>query len=201
VANGMTELHNPPAQPSYGGYNSAMLVGIRNLDRTAATRWSADWIHGRWVAEGAGGLAAFYADKAVWNWGDGMFWAWGEGADGRRDTLPPVDDGVAGVVHQVDGRFGAGYPLRSDLAQGLWLAVVLVGGVGALRRRRPPRDVVLVALAVVGIAAFTLLFQGRSRYLLTFVPLVVALAAYAPRGPTLRLRRLTSSRRSGAAPS
>jgi hypothetical protein len=36
--------------------------------------------------------------------------------------------------------------------------------------------VLLVALSVLGIAVFTLALQGRSRYLLTFVPLVVALA-------------------------
>ena len=43
----------------------------------------------------------------------------------------------------------------------------------------------LLALSVLGIAAFTLVFQGRSRYLLTYVPLVVALSVSCrrPRRP------------------
>ena len=35
----------------------------------------------------------------------------------------------------------------------------------------------LLVLSVLGIAAFTLVFQGRSRYLLIYVPVVVALWA------------------------
>jgi CHASE2 domain-containing sensor protein len=92
-------------------------------------------------------------------------------------------------VHAVDGREGRLYPLRSDLAQGLWVALLLVTGLGALRARAPSRDVLLLGLTVLGITAFTLIFQGRSRYLLTFVPLVVALGAMVRQRP----RRLSTS--------
>jgi hypothetical protein len=51
---------------------------------------------------------------------------------------------------------------------------------------------VLVAVSVLGIAAFTLVFQGRSRYLFAFVPLVVALAGMAHAWLPARRRRKRS---------
>jgi hypothetical protein len=185
VANGMTPRKSPGNPTRYGGYNAAMVRDIADLDSTAATAYARDWINDQVSSRGVGGLAVFYANKAAWNWGDGMFWAWGEGLDSVSLTMPPTE-GVRGVVNAVDGNFGRWYPLRSDLAQGLWLALLLVTGIGALRARPVSRDVLLVGLTVLGIAGFTLLFQGRSRYLLSFVPLVVALGAMVRQRP-LRL--------------
>ena len=54
--------------------------------------------------------------------------------------------------------------------------MLIVAGIGLLRAPYR-RDVLLLALSVLGIAAFTMVFQGRSRYLFAFVPLVVVLAA------------------------
>ena len=78
--------------------------------------------------------------------------------------------------------------------------------------RRPRPEVLLVALSVLGVLVFTLLFQGRSRYLFTFVPVVVAMAAMVhPAVSATRARlvralrrsrlRLSSLRRCGPAPS
>jgi len=192
VANGMTPTTSAGAPPRYGGYNGVMLRAIEEMDSAQATEWAREWIEHQWARRGLDDLTVFYLDKAAWNWGDGMFWAWGEGRDGRPETLPPARSGVARFVHDVDGRYGRWYPLRSDLAQGLWLALLLVTGIGALRARPPSRDVTLLALTVLGITVFTLVFQGRSRYLLTFVPLVVALGAMVRRrlGPPRRLSEL-----------
>jgi len=202
VANGMTPSKSPGNPTRYGGYNAAMVRDIAELDSTAATEWSREWIRHQWLRRGADDLALFYANKAAWNWGDGMFWAWGEGRDSVSLTLPPTE-GVRGVVNAVDGNFGRWYPLRSDLAQGLWLALLLVTGIGALRARAPNRDVLLVGLTLLGITVFTLLFQGRSRYLLTFVPLLVAWGAMVRQRPVRwlqRAARVSRWRRSGSAP-
>lgn len=200
VANGMTQTQSPGNPPRYGGYNAAMLHAVADLDSRAATQWSREWIAALRARHDTADLAVFYANKAAWNWGDGMFWAWGEGSDAVSLQLPPRH-GVAGLVVDLDGRFGPWYPLRSDLTQGLWLALLLVAGLGALRARAPSRDVLLVALTLLGIALFTLVFQGRSRYLLTFVPLVAALGAMVRVRLPLRLGRLSRKRRSGPAPS
>ena len=67
---------------------------------------------------------------------------------------------------------------------------------------RPRPEVLLMALSVVGVAAFTLLFQGRSRYLFTFVPVIVAMTAMVhPAVSVTRahlLRRISSLRRSSS---
>ena len=78
---------------------------------------------------GAGDIALFYLNKAAWNWGDGMFWAWGEGQDGQPATLRPTG-GLVGLVREVEGRYGRWYPWRADLAQALWVALLLVAGIG-----------------------------------------------------------------------
>lgn len=184
VANGMTPTTSANGLKWYGIHNAEMVRAISGMDSEEATKWSRQWIRDQVARRGAGDIAVFYANKMAWNWGDGMFWAWSEGRDAQPGTLRPTG-GVVGFVRDVEGREGRWYPLRADLAQGLWLALLLVTGIGALRARAPSREVLLLGLTVLGIAAFTLLFQGRSRYLLTFVPLVVALGAMV-RQPALR---------------
>jgi hypothetical protein len=90
----MIETHSPGNPPRYGGYNGVMVRAVADLDSEAAIQWSRGWIAGQRNSPGFGELAAFYGNKAAWNWGDGMFWAWGEGRDAMNLTMPP-EEGVA----------------------------------------------------------------------------------------------------------
>lgn len=208
VANGMTTTKPPGHPPRYGGYSSKLGRAISGMTRDEASEWSAMWIRTQWARRGPEGTARFYANKAAWNWGDGMFWAWGEGQDAKPGRLPPGDR-LVGLVRDVDRPDGRWYALRSDVTQAVWLALLVVVGLGAVLTRRPRPDVLLVAVSVLGLLVFTLLFQGRSRYLFTFVPVVVTLAAMVhpavsvarARGVRSSRRRLSSVRRSGAASS
>jgi hypothetical protein len=116
-----------------------------------------------------------------------MFWAWGEGDDEHAAPLVhgPLTDNVRSWNHLG----GAAYATRAALAEALWLLLLLATGLRLLRA--PWRwETGLLALSVLGIAAFTLVFQGRSRYLIPYVPVVVALATtlsvvvWRPRGRT-----------------
>ena len=175
VALGADEQHAPTGVVNYGSYSREMVEALRGRTREERQAYAVHFLGERWAERGLGGSLAFYGNKAAWNWGDGMFWAWGEGLDSRPGTLAPAT-GVTGIVHDLNGFHGSGYALRADLTQALWLAVLLVAGAGLLRAPYR-RETLLLALSVLGIAAFTLVLQGRSRYLFAFVPLVVALAA------------------------
>ncbi len=110
--------------------------------------YAAQFLADRWDERGLGGSIAFYASKTAWNWGDGMFWAWGEGPDSLPGTLAPAT-GPTAIVHALNGFEGDAYPLRADLTQALWLAVLLVAGVGLLRVPYR-RETLLVAVSVLG---------------------------------------------------
>lgn len=207
LANGMTTTKSPGNPPRYGGFNGAIGRAIAGKSQDEATEWSAEWIRRQWAQRGLVGTTKFYTNKAAWNWGDGMFWAWGEGQDAKPKRLPP-GDGIVGVVRSVNRPDGRWYGVRSDVTQAGWLALLVVAGLGALLTRRPRVEVLLVALSVLGLAVFTLLFQGRSRYLFTFVPVIVTFAAMvhpAVSAASARVveearQRLSSLRRSDSTP-
>ena len=169
-----TTQHAVDGHMRYGGYDTDIVRATRQLDRDASARYARTGLERRLADLGPTGYATFLANKAAWNWGDGMFWAWGEGDDADEPALVhgPLTDAVRTWNHPA----GDGYAGRAALAQAVWLVLLLSTG---LRLLRAPwrRDTGLLVLSVLGIAAFTLVFQGRSRYLLTYVPLVVALWA------------------------
>ncbi|KGN37054.1 hypothetical protein N803_16695 [Knoellia subterranea KCTC 19937] len=185
LANGMNSKPNPRGGTSYGTYDRAMVEGISGRTPEEATAYARSFIHDRWEGRGAVGTAQFYGAKTVWNWGDGMFWAWGEGGD-LLISSPRLSGPAVDVMWSVDNPSGAAYPARADLTQALWLSVLLLTGLGALLGR-PRREVLLLALVLLGAAGFTLLFQGRSRYIFVFAPVVVMMCALTL--PSLRGRR------------
>lgn len=192
VANGSAKVVSSTGTVTYGAYVRAMVDAVDGRTPEEMNDYARGYLADRWRERGLTGSAQFYADKLAWNWGDGMFSAWGEGGDSLPGRLAPAS-GLTGAIHELNGFNGSGYQLRAELTQGLWLAVLLVAGVG-LWRAPCRREVLLLALSVLGIAAFTLVFQGRARYLFAFVPLVMALAAVA-HGSVPRPRGLRRARR------
>ncbi len=172
VANGMIEI-DARTFTSYGGYSRSMVEAIEGRTQAGMSAYARDFMEDRWAERGLPGMLAFYAEKAVWNWNDGMFMAWGEGSDASQ--RPYAHNLLAGALQQVNGYHGRWYPVRASVTEGVWAAVVLLAGAGLLRAPFR-RDVLLLALSTLGIGIFVLVFQGRSRYLLSFVPVVVALS-------------------------
>ncbi|WP_353510059.1 hypothetical protein [Intrasporangium sp.] len=194
VANGMN-LNTVGGLTRFGGYNRGMVDAIKDKSQAEMADYAVGYIDERWQQRGPQGMVRFYAAKAVWNWSDAMFWAWSEGGDWTKQ--PVISTPVGRALMQVNGFTGAHYAVRSSVTQGIWIAVLLVAGVGLLRAR-PRADLVLLALTTLGIGAFLLVFQGRSRYLLTFVPMIVALAcAVIPALPRYAAGRSRVATRSG----
>ncbi len=185
VALGSAEVTSDTGVTSYGSYSRELVEAIDGMSPSQMDDYSVTFLAARWDERGLTGTGAFYGSKLAWNWGDGMFGAWGEGGDSLPGVLAPATGGV-GLVHELNGYHGTWYPLRSELVHSLWIALLLLAGIGLLRAPYR-REVVLLAVTVLGIATFTLIFQGRARYLLTFVPIVVALAGTVhPFVPRLR---------------
>lgn len=185
VALGSAEGRSPTGEVTYGSYSRQMVNALDHHSQTQMKAYAAGVLAQAWTDRGPWGTLAFYGNKAAWNWGDGMFGAWWEGLDGAPGALAPAT-GVTGAVHELNGLHGSAYPWRADLTQALWLALLVVAGAGLLRAPYR-RETLLLALSVLGIAAFTVVLQGRARYLFAFVPLVVCLAAVA-HGSLPRLR-------------
>jgi hypothetical protein len=175
LASGTSEQVNADGVAQYGTYRRDMVEAIRDQTPAEMREYGRTFIADRWEERGPIGTLAFYANKAAWNWGDGMFWAWGEGLDSEPGRVAPQGP-VAEAVTTMNGLHGRWYPIRAGFAQGLWLAVLLVAGIGLLHVPAR-RETLILAVTVLGVAAFTLAFQGRSRYLFAFVPVVVSLAA------------------------
>jgi hypothetical protein len=97
---------------------------------------------------------------------------------------------------------GRHYLLRANVTNALWLLLVVVAGLGLVTVPYR-RDWFAMALTVLGLALFVLVFQGRSRYIFPAAPLIVALAVSTSptrrAGPVLaRLRqRATTLRHKG----
>ena len=172
-----TTQHAVDGRMRYGGYDADMVRATRRLDAAASARWAEPRLRAHLADLGVGGSLAFLGNKSVWNWGDGMFFAWGEGVDPAEPRL--VKGGLSDAVAVWNRPDGAAYPWRAAAAEAVWLLVLLVAG-ARLLRARCTWERTFLALSVLGIAAFTLLFQGRSRYLLAFVPVVVALSVSLP---------------------
>lgn len=191
IANGMIEV---PAKTyiSYGGYSRTMVKAIDGRTQPEMTAYSRQFIADRWAERGLPGMVEFYASKAVWNWGDGTFTAWGEGGDAQKH--PYAEGAVSDALMEFTGYHSPYYETRASITEGVWAAVVLLAGIGLLRARFR-RDLLLLALSTLGIGLFVLAFQGRARYLLTFVPVVIALSCAVL--PWARMRPSRTLSRSG----
>jgi len=199
VANGSNEKTSATGVTNYGTFSHEMVAAVEGHSPDEMNAYARAFLADRWAERGPVGTLVFYGNKLAWNWGDGMFSAWVEGTDSLPGVMPPASGAVA-AVQDVNGLHGRWYPLRADLAQSLWITVLLLAGAGLLRAPYG-REVVLLAVTVLGIAAFTVLFQGRARYLFAFVPLVVALAGlvhrWVPKIPSAWLRAVRGLRIGG----
>ncbi|HEX5429179.1 MAG TPA: hypothetical protein VFX00_12705 [Pedococcus sp.] len=201
VAMGLTERFTLDNRSMYGVYNPDMVRESRGLSGIALHEYSSAALQAQLDRLGPLGLARFEVDKQLYNWGDGMFFAWGEGPDA--DAGKQLDHSpTARAVQEWQQAQGRHYLLRANVTNALWLLLVVVAGLGLVTVPYR-RDWFAMALTVLGLALFVLVFQGRSRYIFPAAPLIVALAVSTSptrrAGPVLaRLRqRATTLRHKG----
>jgi hypothetical protein len=171
----------------YGAWNPHDTQRMLSLPTVAARRTVArQVIGGRLKAFGPLGYLRYLHDKAVWVLSDGTFYAYGEGTSHSQPFVrhDPISRAVQSVFF-LGGRWSQGWV---DGVQAVWLLVLALLAwplVGPSRRRSDFAAHVL-RLSLAGALAYVLAFEGRSRYLFIFVPIIVLAAVQALGEPAPR---------------
>lgn len=127
---------------------------------------------------GPRGYVDFLAKKADFVFGDGTFWA---DCEGRDFKLPSFSQNSASKTVQSIFRYsGKYYYWDSNIEQGVWTLMIFMLFVPLFLRRHDFRnDAIMVSrITVFGLLMYLLLFEARSRYLISFLPIITLLAAY-----------------------
>lgn len=187
---GLIEAEGINGSVRYGGFDADSVKEMMEAESLADRKeLSSDAILERLQDLGLDGYAAFLAKKGIWIWSDGTFGAWVEGSDDEATLFRdgPFSSGLQQILHP----HGAYWKIWSTSITGLWLAVVFSLGV-LLVRRSHSSAVIVLTLCVLGITAFSLLFEGRSRYLIIFLPTIIALlSTLMATGPSRHLPETT----------
>lgn len=163
----------------WGGYNKPDVDAQRALKGTAAkNERNIRVIKARLKELGALGYAGFLHRKLTWITTDGtFFWQ----SEGNLSHYVPFHDGsFARIVQSVVYREGEHFRWFAVTANALWLAVLIsmMAPVATRRRFDADRAVLIGRLATIILLLMLLVLEGRSRYLISFVPVFVLLGSY-----------------------
>ncbi len=156
---------------AYGGYSAddtKYTFSLKTAQEKSAENWTKYFE--RLKEEGFSGYMKFLAKKARWVMSDGTFY-WG-GEAGGKDMEDP--EGAVQEAFYPTGKYIRAYKM---IAQGLWVCVL--GCAAVLPRKkfgeRNTNESVL-ACSLIGILLFILLMEGRSRYIILYLPVFAVLA-------------------------
>ena len=195
VAFGADEQRSATGVVNYGAYSREMVDAVTGRSQAEMKAYAAGVLADRWAERGLGGTLAFYAQQGGLELGRRHVLGVGRGpglaarharAGDRRHRDRPRPQRVPGVgLPDARRRDPGSVARRAARGRRRVCCARPTGG----RRCSSLRS-------VLGIAAFTLVLQGRSRYLFAFVPLVVVLAAWSTPRSLARGEQVAS----GAAP-
>ncbi|WP_459984569.1 glycosyltransferase family 39 protein [Nocardioides sp. AN3] len=124
---------------------------------------------------GPAGYAHLLDSKLVWTVGYGTFGQWGEG----HMTKPPLNsDGISRFARSFYDGDGSRHGIALDMWDAIWLAGLLLVCVPLILRRGWLERVDLfgpIALSIIMLVAFHMLFETRARYLYLYVPVLLVL--------------------------
>lgn len=131
---------------------------------------------------GFGGFLNHAYRKAVSVLGDGTFFWQIEGGFYKEDYSKKERSSFQeNLREKYQGRYG-GYDndklqLFLSRLSGIWFAILFFVMIPCEKKGRTGRRTAFVAFAILGALAFTILFEGRSRYLVNYLPLFTVLAS------------------------
>lgn len=124
------------------------------------------------------GLTKFMTKKCLTNYSDGTY-AWGlEG--GFYHTVPEEKNStLSPFLRSIFYTNGSNYTLFKTFQQYLWI-LILIGNLGILfviRDKKLRKDITVAVIALLGMFAFEMLFEARSRYLFNYAPVFIFTAS------------------------
>lgn len=130
-------------------------------------------------AFGPVGLLKHLAKKDLINYNDGTFFWGGEG--GFFDTIIETDSDFANNLRSYFYTHGSHYETFAAVQQTLWLLVLTMCLACVLGVKKSGFTENLIALSILGLSIFLLIFECRSRYLFLYMPLFLVLAGIGMR--------------------
>lgn len=162
------------AHGAFGGYSSENVAAIQNLSSTQEMRAvSLSMIKERLGKMGFGGYIAFLFSKLRWITSEGYFY-WGL-ESGFADFTAREPN----VFTQYFYRGGDYFDLYLYVSQGIWIVILLFVTIaaGLAVIKKTDRYTFIIECAVFGLLCFLLIFEGRARYLISYLPCFSLLAA------------------------
>ncbi len=163
----------------YGAWNLPDALALNQFKSIPVYEdYTVDTINSRLSNYGVDGYPIFLSKKGAWILGDGTFYAYHEGTGAQAPLLhrSSFNRTVQTIMHPT----GAAFSVSRNILQVAWIAVLLAS-LTPISLKRPGqslRTLTLIRLSLLGLLAFLLLFEARSRYLYLYVPLFILLASY-----------------------
>ena len=127
------------------------------------------------------GYLNFLVHKANWILSDATFYAYGEGSNAN--VVFAHHDGLSSFIRNFMYANGDFYMLFANILQVFWLAILLLIATQIIfvltnKTARTNLYMTIPRLMITGILLFLLIFEGRSRYILLYLPIFIVLALY-----------------------
>lgn len=155
---------------SYNGDDDAFTAFLKNeyhLAQEDITKEHLTVIKERLQAFGVRGFVTHLRNKLNFTWADGTYYA--------PDKLMrhPLQDNV--FQNYVFGNQNQVFVYLSQISHVLMLSLILVGGISLFKKEGFES---VMSITLFGIMLFLLIWETRSRYLVLFIPMMIALASH-----------------------
>lgn len=141
---------------------------------------------------GAGGYLQHLIKKNLATYNDGTF---AYGREGNFYASIPEENGsLDHTLRHIFYMGGTHYPILATMEHILWLFVLIGICFCIIPGTKEPYGENYIALALLGVSLFLLLFEGRARYLYQFSPLFVVLAAVGLKRASEKLERFITQK-------
>ena len=130
-----------------------------------------------------GGILKHLAKKMMVVYADGTF-AWGCEPDFWQTVFLEKDGNISGLLREFYYEDGTYYRVFETVEQAVWIFVLVGGWISSMSMLLEKRRgfYYAMALALIGITIFEILFEARARYLYLYAPIFVLMTGYTIKG-------------------